>query len=219
MAIGNFNFSKRWTDSSPETGFPTFEPDEAKVRADMQYLFDELAAYINTYITPRLNTDESQIRTAQEAIEDLVLGSIPDNSLPATKFVPGGAAGWEDITSQLTITSTDMGSNPCSLTGTVFMFSRSLGMLLVFGHADFTEEDSSDGFVGLFEVTGSFNFGYLGSVFNSHSSYADPYVNAQPLGDKLQIYVSAGDASPYNQHVPIDFSGWLLCEEAEEEES
>lgn len=51
MALSELSFSKEWTNS---TDFPTYEPDEAQVRADMQLLFDEIRDYINQQLRPDL---------------------------------------------------------------------------------------------------------------------------------------------------------------------
>lgn len=132
MAIGNFKFSKRWTDSSPETGFPTFEPDEAKVRADMQYLFDELASYINTNITPRLNFDESSFADLGDAITnilqqlvDMTQGSVADKAITAIKLADGAAVGTPvDVTEAVNLTSED---SKIEVASSAFLYYRALG--------------------------------------------------------------------------------------------
>lgn len=48
MSLSNFTLSKTWESAED---FPTFEPEEAKVRSDMQYLFAELADKLNEVIT------------------------------------------------------------------------------------------------------------------------------------------------------------------------
>lgn len=51
MAASELQFTKSWTSSED---FPTYEPDETKVRADMQLLFDEIKNHINTVLLPDL---------------------------------------------------------------------------------------------------------------------------------------------------------------------
>ena len=51
MAASELKFTKTWTSSAD---FPTYEPDEAQVRADMQLLFDEIKNHINTVLLPDL---------------------------------------------------------------------------------------------------------------------------------------------------------------------
>lgn len=127
----SFSFKKRWT--NPED-FPTYEADETRVRADMQALFDELAAFLNTHVVPRLNADESGIRTANDAVAALVAGTVPDGSLSAAKFPSGGAAGWELLPSSAlepqVVTCVD-GANITGLTlaNWEFHYSRSLGVM------------------------------------------------------------------------------------------
>lgn len=96
MAINNFQFSKLWTDSSPETGFKTFETDETQVRADMQLLFDELAAFLNTYVVPRVNSDETgltgltaALENVQQQLIDITQGSVADESISTQKVADG----------------------------------------------------------------------------------------------------------------------------------
>ena len=47
MAFTPFDFTKSWRNAAD---FPTFEPDETKVRDDLQSLFDELKAGLNKLI-------------------------------------------------------------------------------------------------------------------------------------------------------------------------
>lgn len=52
MAITELSYKRTWT--SP-ADFPTVEPDEAKVRADLQYHPDAIKKYINSTLVPTLN--------------------------------------------------------------------------------------------------------------------------------------------------------------------
>lgn len=51
MAASELKFTKSWTSSED---FPTYEPDETRVRADMQLLFDEIKNHTNTVLLPDL---------------------------------------------------------------------------------------------------------------------------------------------------------------------
>lgn len=58
MAIEPFEFSKNWED---KTDFPTVEPREINVRADIQLLYDELAAKLNEVIEALNTSTESSV--------------------------------------------------------------------------------------------------------------------------------------------------------------
>ena len=51
MSATELQFTKSWTSAAD---FPTYEGDETKVRADMQFLFDEIKAYVNGVLLPDL---------------------------------------------------------------------------------------------------------------------------------------------------------------------
>lgn len=85
MAFERFAFTKSWTDAA---AFPAYEPDEAKVRADLQCLHDEAKDGINRLIDalndasaaarlPFAPTDGMKAETVQEAIEE-VFSAVTD---------------------------------------------------------------------------------------------------------------------------------------------
>ena len=76
MSVSNFSFTKDWKEASD---FPTHEPDETQVRADMQLLYDELKNYINSQIVVALNNIAA-------AVENLTNLSVPDNSITYEKL-------------------------------------------------------------------------------------------------------------------------------------
>lgn len=100
MAFTPFNFTKSWRNASD---FPTFEPDEAKVRDDLQSLFDELKVGLNRLIgelkasnmpfTATAEIDSSDVQNAienvQSQIASAVLGELPDGSVTAQKLSDG----------------------------------------------------------------------------------------------------------------------------------
>ena len=78
MAFTQLAFTKDW--KSPED-FPTIELNEAKVREDMQLLFDEVRDFLNEELIP---TAEKDLATKKE-LDDVVAGISPD--LTATEAV------------------------------------------------------------------------------------------------------------------------------------
>lgn len=102
MAYTKLTYSKTWNgkDASGNWYFPTYEGEEAQVRADLQLLFDEAKAALNNLIdaigasnVPFTATAGIPKTNVQEAIEALytqlvntVLGVIPDASLTAAKL-------------------------------------------------------------------------------------------------------------------------------------
>lgn len=53
MAVNELSFGKTWESS---TDFPTIEPNEAQVRADLQYHPDAIKDYINETLVPAVNS-------------------------------------------------------------------------------------------------------------------------------------------------------------------
>lgn len=100
MAFTPFNFTKSWRNASD---FPTFEPDEAKVRDDLQSLFDELKVGLNRLIgelkasnmpfTATAEIDSSDVQNAienvQSQIASALLGQLPDGSVTSSKIADG----------------------------------------------------------------------------------------------------------------------------------
>ena len=89
MAFEQLSYTKDWTNPAD---FPTYEPDEAQVRADMQCLFNEIRSFINAKLVGRLNgtggaadiltSDGTSVEKAlsdlEEAISRVAGGTIPD---------------------------------------------------------------------------------------------------------------------------------------------
>lgn len=71
MAIREFDYTKNWTDPND---FPTYEPDETKVRADMQVLYDEIKDFLNG----PLREDIATTYATNAAFNQLVQGVSPD---------------------------------------------------------------------------------------------------------------------------------------------
>lgn len=97
MAFTLFDFTKSWRNFGD---FPTFEPDETKVRDDMQSLFDELKTGLNNLIgeikaknipfTPTAEVDSTDVQNAienvQSQIASAILGELPDGSVTSAKL-------------------------------------------------------------------------------------------------------------------------------------
>ena len=71
MSIDSFSFTKDWTNP---VDFPTYEDNETQVRDDMQYLFNELKAYINEILLPGLTTNGAvnTMMSSGQSVEDAV---------------------------------------------------------------------------------------------------------------------------------------------------
>ena len=90
--VEKFEFTRNWNNPSD---FPTYEPDEAKVRADMQALPDELKTYLNEKMAPAVDEKVPGSRTVnghpltddvKVTKEDVGLGKV-DNTPDAEKPV------------------------------------------------------------------------------------------------------------------------------------
>lgn len=67
MPIDKLEFEKRWTNPAH---FPTYEPDEAQVRADMQYHPDAIAKHLNEVVAPAVDADTEICERAEEHMGD-----------------------------------------------------------------------------------------------------------------------------------------------------
>lgn len=217
-------FSKNWKNSND---FPTYEDNEEKVRADIQLLYDEIRNYVNTVLLPAVNvikaseietsaTDvsvQSKLNSLTDAINEVTLGQIPDDSLTSDKLEPGGLL--EDVTSQLTFSAQDTGGHPCDVSGLQFYFSRALGMMFVAGPVFFTRTAGRVGYFARYTITGPFDFGYYGSVFQAYSAgVGSPRCVFSPLGDDAQMDIYVSNVPDSEDTVAVDISGWFFCEEA-----
>lgn len=70
MALEKLEFTKDW--NNPED-FPTYEPSESKVRADMQLLYDEIRDYLNKKVAPAIDAAAKQ---AADAMVNVTLGGM-----------------------------------------------------------------------------------------------------------------------------------------------
>ena len=86
MAFTPLNFSKNWTNP---IDFPTYEESEERVRADYQELHNQTRTYINTILIAEINA----------ALQDIVVGALPDHSVTTEKI--------DFLTTSITDESTD----------------------------------------------------------------------------------------------------------------
>jgi hypothetical protein len=208
MSIEQFSFSKSWRDRE---AFPTYEDDETQVRDDLQCLHDELAAYVNETVVPRLNADESGIQQNTQAISDLqtavagvTLGQIPDGSLTAAKLAPGGAAGWEDVSSAIALAA--QGSSVVEVAAKRYFYSRTLGIMVLFLQLWVTAEagDSvvldQDGYPAALYLPSS--------PLSVHRRGCVAFLRDGYNGHDLSVWVSSQDAMSRGT---VCVSGWYFC--------
>jgi len=100
MSLEKLNFTRRWTSAAD---FPTFEEDEAQVRADMQCLFDEIRDYLNALVdalqaqnlpfdpSPGVDsvTVQNAIENVQAQIAAVAVGQLPAGSVGSTQLGAG----------------------------------------------------------------------------------------------------------------------------------
>jgi hypothetical protein len=98
----NFDYTRKWTNSDD---FPTYEADEAKVRSDMQALFDQIRdalnalaqaiSAVNIPFTPTTGIpDVSDVQAAIEAVQAQIAaavleGIVPDGTIATAKLADG----------------------------------------------------------------------------------------------------------------------------------
>lgn len=106
------SFTKSWENRED---FPTYEDNEERVRADMQYLFDEIRDYLNRRLLPAVNaiaavevtaasggTVQGALNALRADLEQAVLGNVPDGSITPAKLAP--EAKLQDRTAAVTLT-------------------------------------------------------------------------------------------------------------------
>lgn len=104
-------YDRNWNSS---IDFPTYQDDETKVRADMQYLFDFIKNYING-----TGAGDGLLEEVAEAVAAAVSGSIPDGSIGTRHFATDAVAPKAGALSpgqNVKVASSD-GSNPGSPVG------------------------------------------------------------------------------------------------------
>ncbi len=209
MSIERFSFSKSWRDSA---AFPTYEDDETQVRDDLQCLHDELADYVNTQIRPAVNETAAAVQTHAADISDLetavagvTLGQIPDGSLTAQKLAFGAAAGWEDVSSAVTLTP--VGSDEVEVAAKKYFYSRTLGILVFVLQLWCTTAAAGsclldqDGYppAALFVPS---------TPLSVHRSDCSAFLRAGLNGHALRLWIAAQGAM---DSATVCVSGWYFC--------
>lgn len=209
MSIEQFSFSKTWRDAE---AFPTYEPDEARVREDLQCLHDELAAYVNTQLRPAVNdaaaavqSHGADISALEAAVSGVTLGQIPDGSLTDTKLAPGAAAGWEDVSSAITLTPA--AGSAVEVSAKHYFYSRPLGIMVFLLQLWCTTEAG--------DVCNVEQDGYppvellLPSMpLNTHLSGCSACLRNGISGHALRLRISSEEAL---EGATVCVSGWYFC--------
>lgn len=114
MAFETFDYTRKWTDPNPVTGFKTYEDREDVVRADLQQLWDEVRDFINEKLVAKLNDkdfevsvdaddvaftptpyiNESDVQAAIENVQGQILAwmeehAVPPNTVTGAMMVQG----------------------------------------------------------------------------------------------------------------------------------
>ena len=84
ISIQKFEFTKDWNNP---TDFPTYQPDEAQVRADLQELHNQTRDYFNNVLLQAIiKVIEENQEYVQQAVADAILGTVPENSIEINKL-------------------------------------------------------------------------------------------------------------------------------------
>lgn len=84
ISIQKFEFTKNWNNP---TDFPTYQPDEAQVRADLQELHDQTRNYFNNVLLQAIiKVIEENQEYVQQAVADAILGTVPEKSIEINKL-------------------------------------------------------------------------------------------------------------------------------------
>lgn len=107
--VQNLSFTKSWQNRED---FPTYEDNEDQVRADLQFLFDEIRDYLNQKVLPAVNsiaaveisaasggTVQGALNTLRHDLEQAVMGVVPDGSITPAKL--SAEAGLVDVTARV----------------------------------------------------------------------------------------------------------------------
>lgn len=230
--LGKLIFTKDWSKMNPPD-FPTHEDNEATVRADIQLLYNEIRDYLNNILHPAVNTITAEeveftpstvipadniqdaIENVQEQIVDVSQGEVPNGSITAEKLA-AGAAGFTDVTNQLTFTVLNNNA-PVTTNNLKFHYSAALGMMFITGMITMQKTESK--FYDIrYSITGPFNFGTDDfSGLQLFSSIGEPtgFLFCSPNSMTLEIdfgHVEDSDLSSLDT-VFTRASAWLFCTE------
>lgn len=124
MALTKLNYGKVWTSAED---FPTYQPDETQVRADLQYHPDAVRGYINDTLLPALEAKgaaaelgavdaygnkatiqgvldghNAELAQLEEDLETLAAGGVP--SVVMSTFVSFTEESWATVGGSVTLT-------------------------------------------------------------------------------------------------------------------
>lgn len=95
LTVAELEYTKDWKDPND---FPTYEPDEIKVREDMQFLYDEIRDYLNDELIPGfegladdMDAMVDEVATAIINIVEEVNNKIPETILTGASYNNRGA--------------------------------------------------------------------------------------------------------------------------------
>lgn len=94
----DFDYTRKWTNSDD---FPTYEAEEAKVRADMQALFDQIRDALNALAVAIIganipctpisggvaDTVDGALAELKAAVDAATTGTLPDGSIATVKLM------------------------------------------------------------------------------------------------------------------------------------
>lgn len=220
--LGKLTFSKDWSKMNPPD-FPTYEDNEATVRADIQLLYNEIRDYLNNVLHPAVNTIEaseitasnggsvqSNLNNLEQEIENVELGQILDGSLTGDKFAAGGML--SDVTDQITFTSVDMDGYPIDLSDLEFKFSKALGVMFISGYATFTKTGThGSGCVSRTMLSGPFRFS--GTPILNSTEYVSFWPSGSEAGLDIDIRRTVPDSEWYDNQISVPVHGWVFCRE------
>ena len=183
MSLSTLKYTKDWTNAED---FPTVQTDENQVRADQQFLFNEIKAYLNDTLIPGI---ESAIAIA---CQDLVVGQLTDGSVTKNKLssalidVISRAESGGDLDARINSVSTGKVSKTGdTMTGNLFINKSAPEV----GFKNTALTDGRSGYI-LMADDKTFNFGSYLNSSNSQSLYLHPETVALKSALKLSRRVN-----------------------------
>ena len=190
MSLSTLNYTKDWTSAED---FPTVQTDENQVRADQQFLFNEIKDYLNDTLIPGI---ESAIAVA---CQDLVVGQLTDGSVTKSKLsaalidVISRAELGGDLDARINAESAKkVSKSGDTMTGNLSVAGASYPKLFI--------RDTTNGSVGQIQ-----HFNHLlqiiateaGSTSNSRQIMLSDKVNKSSLSDALRLAETKDGVSTY----------------------
>lgn len=155
---------------------------------------------------------QDAIDNVQAQIRDVSQDGVANNSITAEKLA-AGAAGFTDVTNQLTFTARN--SNPPTVTNNLkFRYSAALGMMFITGKISLHK--TASGFYEIrYSITGPFTFGTDNcSKIQFSASIGEPTGFLDCAGSSLTMEVDFGavdDSDLVLDTVFTNVSAWVFC--------